>query len=221
MNFMRRPLSRLRPLRGDARGVAFLEFALVMPVFLGFTLGGIEFGNYVLANVKTQRMAAMASDLVAQSGTGAMGITEAQIYDLFSAIDVSSQPFSLRDHGRVVITAIQGTQATATSPVVNSIIWQRFDGGYTAAAPMLGCHTASQPAVLPRNRALMKDEIVFHVQVTLNYQPILGRNTLSMMDVPTSFTRVAMFRPRSATYTRPQASVGLPPKENCNSANGL
>lgn len=222
---LRRIAGRLRELGSATQGLAFLEFALVLPMFLGLALGAIEFGNYTLANVKTQRLAAMMADLMAQSGTGQMGVSEAQIYDLFTAIDVSAQPYDIRNDGRVVITAVQGqlsNPAVATSPIVNRILWQRFDGGYVAAAPNLGCWKTNPTVTLPRNRQLMKDEILFHAQVTLNYQSLLGDvGFLSYFNIPTSFTRTAVFRPRSATYVTPQSAVGFTPKDSCTSSNGL
>ena len=65
-----------RRLLADRRGVSILEFALMLPLFLGFVLTGIEFANYVMANNRVQRLAAMSADLVAQSGTGQIGVAE-------------------------------------------------------------------------------------------------------------------------------------------------
>ena len=72
-------IKQRRTLCQDRRGVAFLEFALGLPLFLGLTLTALEFGNFVMATNRVQRMASMLSDLVAQSGTGEVGISEKQV----------------------------------------------------------------------------------------------------------------------------------------------
>ncbi len=211
----------LPSLRRDASGVAMLEFGLSLPLFLGFLLAGIEMGNYVMANNRTQRLAAMTADLVAQSGAGSIGATEGQIYDLFSAIDLTAQPFDLRDHGRVVITAVKGTDQNNDRIIENRIMWQRFDGSYVAAHPVLGCHQTAPLATLPGNRQLSLDELMFHVQVTYEYQPIFSKMPFEMFDVPSEFTRYAMFRARSNQFQSPTPQTGYPAKSKCSSTDGL
>ena len=197
-----------------------LEFALCLPLFLGFVLAAIEMSNYVLAINRTQRLATMSADLVAQSGTGQISATEGQIYDLFSAIDLTAQPFDIRNHGRVVLTGIKGTE-TSKGKVENFILWQRFDGNYVNAAPVVGCKQTDDIAKLPNNRKMSLDEIMFHAQVTYEYQPIFSGAPFHWLDLPVSFTRTAMFRARSSQFQSPNTQAGFPAKKKCTSANGL
>jgi len=213
-----RPLA-LRRLWRSRRGVAMLEFGLMLPLFLGFVLAAIEMGNYVMAINRTQRLAAMAADLIAQSGAGAIGATEGQIYDLFSALDLTAEPFDMRDHGRIVVTGVRGAEENDTA--VNRILWQRFDGGYVAAAPTVGCAQTVKNAVLPGDRKLPLDEIMFHVQVSYEYQPIFSRTPFRWLDLPVDFTRTAMFRARSSQFQTPTPDSRFPPKTKCNTATGL
>lgn len=214
---MSRPLRRLA---GDTRAVSILEFGLMLPLFLGFALTGIEFANYVMANNRVQRLAAMSADLVAQSGTGSIGIGEGQVYDLFSAIDLTAQPFDLRKFGRVVITGVQGTDTDNDGTIENRILWQRFDGSFVTP-PTLGCNQATSTATLPQNRRLIRDEILFHVQVSYRYQPLFSSLPFRWLTLPTSFTRSAMFRARSKDFTTPTPDSRFPAKTNCSSATGL
>lgn len=214
---MSRPLRRLA---GDTRAVSILEFGLMLPLFLGFALTGIEFANYVMANNRVQRLAAMSADLVAQSGTGSIGIGEGQVYDLFSAIDLTAQPFDLRKFGRVVITGVQGTATDNDGTIENRILWQRFDGSFVTP-PMLGCNQVTSTATLPQNRRLIRDEILFHVQVSYRYQPLFSSLPFRWLTLPTSFTRSAMFRARSKDFTTPTPDSRFPAKTNCSSATGL
>lgn len=198
-----------------------LEFALILPLFLGFVLSGIEMANYILANNRTQRLAAMTADLVAQVGTGAIGVTEGEIYDLFSAIDLTAQPFDLRNHGRVVITAVKGTDNDNNGTIENRILWQRFDGNDISAVPSLGCAQTNVIATMPRARMLPLNEIMFHVQVTYEYQPVLSRVPFRWLNLETRFTRTAMFRARSNQFQSPSPDSRFPAKSRCNTANGL
>ncbi|KKI17397.1 MULTISPECIES: TadE/TadG family type IV pilus assembly protein [unclassified Sphingomonas] len=205
----------------DVRGVALLEFALFAPLLLAMILSGFELGNYALANNRVQRLASMTADLVAQSGTGVVGATEAQIYDLFSAIDLTAQPFNLRRHGRVVITAVKGTDYDNNGIIENRILWQRFDGDFTSASPVLGCNLVSSLATLPNSRMLPLDEILFHVQVTYEYQPIFSIYPMNFMKLEPSFTRMAMFRARNKDFQTPTPDQRFPAKKNCNTPTGL
>lgn len=198
-----------------------LEFGLSLPLFLGFVLSGIEMANYAMANNRTQRLASMAADLVAQSGAGAIGATEAQIYDLFNAIDLTAQPFDLRQHGRIVLTGIKGTDSNSDKVIENTILWQRFDGNYVAGVPKVGCNQNVSTAILPGSRLLALDEITFHVQVTYEYQPVFSNVPFQWLDLPTSFTRTAIFRARSTQFQTPSPDTRFPAKKKCNTASGL
>ena len=211
----------LRNLRRDTRAVSIIEFALSLPLFLGFGLTAMEFSNYVLANNRTQRLASMATDLVAQSGAGAIGASEGQIYDVFSALDVTAVPYDMRGKGRIVITSVKGTDNDNNGTIENRIIWQRFDGALVSALPVVGCNRNTNFATLPNSRILPLDEMMFHVQVTYEYQPIMSRRPYSMLSIPTTITRTAMFRARSKDFETPTPDARFPPKSNCSTANGL
>lgn len=210
----------LKRLRDDRGGVALIEFAIVLPIFTVIAMCGLELSYYALANNRVQRLAAMTGDLVAQSGTGSIGIGEGQIYDLFSALDLTAKPFDLRNNGRVVITAIQGT-AGSGGTTDNTIRWQRFDGGYVAAAPLVGCAQTATTATLKDGRKLPLDEFMFHVQVSYKYQPLFSMAPMGFMNMPTDFVRTATYRARSKDFLTPTPDSRFPPKYKCNSATGL
>lgn len=204
----------------DGRGVSALEFALVLPLFLGFALTGMETANYIMANNRVQRVASMTADLVAQSGTGRVGISEAQIYDIFSALDLTARPFDLRQHGRIVITGVKGTDNDYDGVIENRILWQRFDGAFVTP-PRAGCAQTSPLAILPRGRKALKDEVLFYVQVSYHYQPIIGLVPFDALSLPTSFDRTALFRARNKDFTTPSPDIRFPPKNKCTSSTGL
>lgn len=197
-----------------------MEFGLMLPLFLGFVLTAVEFANYIMANNRVQRLAAMSADLVAQSGTGDVGIGEGQIYDLFSALDLTARPFDLRNYGRIVITGVRGTDTNNDGTIENRILWQRFDGGYIAL-PKVGCNRTVALATLPNDRKLILDEILFHVQVTYQYRPIFSDLPFRMLSLPVDLTRTAMFQARSKDFQTPTPDSRFPPKSNCSTLTGL
>jgi Flp pilus assembly protein TadG len=217
----RRVLAHWHRLVRERRAVAMIELALALPLFLGFVLSGLEFAHWVLANNRTQRLASMTADLVAQSGVGSVGASEKQIYDLFSAIDITARPFDLRNYGRVVISSVKGTDNDGDGVVESRFLWQRFDGNYIAAVPLLGCAKSNPIAALPAGRVLPLDEILFHVQVTYDYRPLFSRRPFGWLNLGTAITRTATYRARNTQFQSPSAVDKFPAKEKCTTADGL
>jgi Flp pilus assembly protein TadG len=213
---------RLRRLRQDVSGVSLIEFALTLPLFVGLMGAGLEMTYLMIANMKVQRLATMTADIVAQRGASANQISELQIHDVLSALDVSAQPLEMRTRGRVIITAVVGEDTTNDDVAdINRIKWQRFDGDFVAATPLLGCWQTSTIATLGGGRQLILNEAMFHAQVTYRYKPLFGPALVKWFDIPETITRTAAFRGRGSIY-RPILTVeGYPAKQNCITANGL
>jgi hypothetical protein len=214
---------RLRRFARDRRGVGFVEFALGLPLLLGFTLGGVELANFIIANNATQRLASMSADMMSQAGMNNVPMTEANIYDLFYSLDVSAQPLDMRNRGRIILTVIKGvaqSDGSVRNEFADSHIYsQQFDGGLTTAVPLLGCHsTLSLPSY---RRTLPANEIMVHAQVSYLYQPVfVGVGLLSYFDVPGVITRTAVFRMRKNQFNI--TNDGQHPSKNiCTSATGL
>lgn len=211
----------LHRILGDRSAVSVIEFALGLPPLLGFALSGLEMANYILANNTTQRMATMVADLIAQSGVGDIATTEAQIYDMFYAIDVAAKPLSLRKNGRIVFSVIKGVtqgDGTVRNEYADTVYSQQFDGDYVAAAPLLGCQTTTP---LPNfSRTLPANELMVHAQVTYVYEPLFGQSVFDYFRVPTVLTRTATFRMRKNRFNISNDN-SHPSKTKCASKTGL
>ena len=211
----------MRRLIRDRSAVSVLEFALALPPLLGFALSGLEMASYILTNNTTQRMATMVADLVAQSGVGDVAATEAQIYDMFYAIDVAAKPLSLRKNGRVMFSVIKGvtqSDGTVRNEYADTVYAQQFDGNYVAAVPVLGCQTTTP---LPNfARSLPANELMVHAQVTYVYEPLFAKSAFSYFDVPTVLTRTATFRMRKNRFNISNDG-SHPAKTKCATSNGL
>lgn len=218
---MTRLLATLRALRRDTRGVAFVEFALILPLFIGVTVAGVEIANLMLVNMRVQRLATQMANIVAQRGASQRPLSEDQVYDVLAAMDVAAAPLDVRRDGRVVLSAVLGEDTNNDNVAdVSRIKWQRFDGGLLSAAPQVGCWSTSTTATLPRNRQLSKGEAYFHAQVTMRYRPIFV-NVMSYLKVPDTITRTSAFRGRGSTFRDVLTVEGFPPKQNCATATGL
>ena len=213
--------ARARDFLRDRRGVAFTEFALILPLFIGVAVGGIEIANLMLVNMRVQRLATQMANIVAQRGASQRPLSEDQVYDVLAAMDVAAAPLDIRRNGRVVLSAVLGEDTNADNTAdVSRIKWQRFDGGLVSAPSAIGCWSTSTLATLKNNRQLTLVESFFHAQVTYRYQPIFV-NVMSYLKVPDTIVRTAAFRGRGSTFRDVLAVEGFPPKRNCTSANGL
>jgi Flp pilus assembly protein TadG len=211
-------LALLRDVLRDCGGLALIEFALSLPLLFGLLMSGLEIANYELANNKIQRLATMMANLLAQNGDGPIAATEAQVYDLFTALDISAKPYDIRNSGRVVLTVVKGVDTSGNGTIQNQIVNQQFDGGLTSALPVLGCHTTN---IVPTySRTLAKDEVMIHAQVSYRYATLFPVRVYDMLNLPTIVTRTAAFRARSKDFDVSPDS-NHPDKGNCTSATGL
>lgn len=94
----------VRRLARDNRGVAFIEFALGLPLLLGATMMGLEVAWMALANQKVNQLAAQAADNAARvTGT----IDETSISEIMTAARLNGDKMGFVEHGGVVISSIQ------------------------------------------------------------------------------------------------------------------
>lgn len=205
----------------DRRGVSAVEFALALPMMLGLSLGAIEAAQFIRTVSAAQTLATSMANMVAQSGIGGVPTTQADVYDMFDALNVAARPFDVRKDGRVVISVLQGTQVN-TSTVENRFApgdyAQQFDGAYLTIAPVIGCRLR---VVKPNfYRKLRVGELMAHVQVTLRYRPVFSATALSYFDAPTSLTRTAVYRMRKNGFNILPDSR-FPAKKNCDTTTGL
>ena len=213
-----RPLwQRLRSIRRDQRGIAFVEFALRLPIFIMVLFAALEMTQLTLTKMKVQRLANMTADLVSQNGVSGNQLTELQMYDILEAMNVGAKPMNMTDEGRIVISAVMGvdTNNDGTSDK-NQILWQRFDGGLLEAAPLLGCVTTQPNATLPNNRRLTNAEVMYHTQVTYRYEPLFAGQVLAWLDVNEMINATAAFRGRTSSYRTILTTPGYPAKDNCS-----
>jgi len=103
---LRHFLGRLAALQD---GLAAIEFALIAPVMLVTYFGTVELADALIVNRKATSVASTAADLVAQD----TAITNAEMSDVFAALDAILFPYSSADASIVISSVISDGQGGA------------------------------------------------------------------------------------------------------------
>jgi len=129
---------RLGRFVSEERGVAAVEFSLILPIMITLWIGGVEITNALSVDRRVNAFAASMGDLVARSKT----ISYAQITDIFRLSEAAMFPYC-DSRMSMRITAID-IDNTGTAKVA----WSRSHFVTTAAAPCPAAG-ASDTAQLP------------------------------------------------------------------------
>lgn len=95
-------------LRRCAKGMAFIEFGLALPVLVLFTLVGLELTNYVITHHRVRQMAAMTADNASRLRSQ---MSEEYVNQLFIGVDKAGTSMSFKQRGRVVLSSVQNNAA--------------------------------------------------------------------------------------------------------------
>lgn len=178
-------LNRLRKLRRDNRGVAAIEFALLLPMLIALLIGCLEVTFKIWSTQKAEKLAVTLSDVVAQS----TAVTNSDLQSLISTVDKIMDPFAFGDNeGKIFISSVY-VQQGQTDAEVN---WQcafPSSGGFSAASK-LGSKGAT--ANLPAGFTLIEKDNVIVTEVFYKYTPIAPG---LLFDESTVYRR-AWFKPR-------------------------
>jgi Flp pilus assembly protein TadG len=184
-----RTTRRLRRFAKDQRGVAAVEFGLVLPIVLLLLLGCYEVPRLVLIHQKVARVASGVADLVSQADEP---MTYAQVQDVYSAAGAMMDPYEIVADGAVIITSINNTDGTG-----GKITWQRRNGSESAGS-LVGT-AAGQTPTLPAGLMPDQGESVLVAEVYFNYTPIFA----SLIYDGSLLYRASYTRPRNDNLITP------------------
>jgi Flp pilus assembly protein TadG len=157
---MRRLRNFLRLWR-DQRGVAAVEFALILPVLLLLYFGSIETASLYSADRRVANVAGTIGDLVSRAKDS---ITESEITDYFQAASGIMQPYDTGTLTQVVSLLSVDEDGNVT------VVWSRqFNGGLVRA------DGSSYP--LPAERQInqvARDGLLVASEVHYSYRPLFG-----------------------------------------------
>lgn len=167
-----------RRLSRDTSGVALLEFAFILPIFLLVSLTGAELTSYIITKMRVSQIALHLADNAARIGSGsqlqAKTISEADINDLLTGADLQSGELGLFTNGRIIISSLEPHATTAGR---YRIRWQRCKGNKTAFTSTYGtvANSTSITGMGPTGRQVIApaNGVTMFVEVRYQYTPLV------------------------------------------------
>ncbi len=169
-------LSFINKFRRSQKGVAAIEFALIIPVMLTTFFGVSEIANYILAARKVSNVASSAADLVAQDTV----LNTDEINDIMGALNVILHPFDA-SNATIRITSVVADENTGQTKVH----WS--DAVHTA--PRVVGASVTIPNILANGQSVIMAEVTFR------YQTLFGQYMTDGMTVTDTF----YLKPRRST----------------------
>jgi Flp pilus assembly protein TadG len=153
---MRIPLlRRLTPsFLADRRGVAAVEFALILPFMAILYFGSIEVSLMISADRKVSQTASSLADLVARTDE----IDTAQITDVFDAATALFEPYN------AATAQMRVTSVVDSGGGVAKVAWSK---ARNAAVRNVGDTITLEPGVLPTGGSVIMAEVVYPYQSAL------------------------------------------------------
>lgn len=186
-------ISRLRRARLHAknkRGVAAVEFALTLPIWIILLLGVSDGAYCMIVNERIDRIAYTVTDVVTQYTS----ISLANLNDIVQAAGQLMQPLTFGNDGLVIVTSVyKPTGQSAT------IKWQYTGGGSGTFTSNIG--SVGGTPQLPNGLTLNDNDNVIISEVYYNYKPLFVSEGLFSNS---TIYRVAIYKPRlSPLITKP------------------
>jgi Flp pilus assembly protein TadG len=169
---MRTLLQKLQDFRRNERGVAAVEFALIMPFLLTLYFGSMEASALFTVDKRVNTISATVGDLVAQTDPDAAAdtdpdITQATLTNYFNAAAGIISPYSKTGLKQVVSLVYVKSDGTT------KIVWSKANGTGAVA------RTAGQ-AFTPLSTSSVTDTVarggcIVAAETTYSYKPLLGQ----------------------------------------------
>lgn len=177
-NLARRAGGFARRLGGCTNGMAFVEFALGLPMVTTLGLCGLETGSLAMAHLRVSNIAMMTADNAARVRDG---IDEANIVELMTGAKMAADNIDFRQNGRIILSSVEPNTAGANGTSTGQWIrWQRCDGRKVVVSRYgnqgKGQNDASLQYVGPADNRITAaaGTAVMMVEVEYDYQPIVS-----------------------------------------------
>jgi len=180
-----RPRQTVVDLYRSRRGLALMEFALSLPLFLLMALTGAELCNFITTKMRVSQLALQIADDAARMGEGsqlaAKTISETDINDTFIGGNKQASELNLLQNGRVILSDLE---ADPSHPGKFKIMWQRCYGngvhpsmfGTQGQDNLLGIGPAGSQVTSQTSNATM------FVEIYLPYKTLLPVKGFMRMD---------------------------------------
>jgi Flp pilus assembly protein TadG len=137
---MKLPLPQLfRRLVRDTSALALTEMAFALPLVLLLGMTGAEYVNYTTTKMRVGQMALQLADNAARMGEGTVAgpktISETDINDVFTGIQLQSGSLNIQNLGRVILSDLEQDPKNSGK---YQIVWQRCYGAQSSHASLYG-----------------------------------------------------------------------------------
>ncbi len=195
-----------RTLRKNCSGVAAVEFAYTLPLFMSVTAYGLEMANLAVDSQKVSQSAMALADNMSRIGLksalATVQLRESDVNDSFIGIQKQSTTLNLTTRGRVILSSLEQNSSGG-----QWIHWQRCIGmknvtssygtqgtGATGTSFLGMGSLASARITAPAGAAVMFVEIVY------DYQPLFF--TIQMPDALSSISPARTIRYEASFIVR-------------------
>lgn len=165
-------------LRGCDSGLAFVEFALSLPVLVTLSLVGLETANLAMAHLRVSNIAMIAADNAARVRDS---IDEGNVIELLTGAKMTGDNIRFKQNGRIILSSIEpNTAGSGGASTGQWIRWQRCDGAKNVVSSYgpqgTGQTNASLQAVGPAGNQISASSgtAIMLVEVVYDYQPLVS-----------------------------------------------
>ena len=158
----------------DRSGVAMVEFAYVLPVFMLLMLAGTETANYTVTRMRVSQLALQIADNAARMGTGtqfqAKTVNESDINDILVGAQKQSGKLDIQTNGRIILSDLEADGSNYT------IKWQRCYGNKAHASAFGTAGQTGLAGIGPASRQVTIAQTggaTMFVEVYYDYKPLL------------------------------------------------
>ncbi len=192
-------LGRVRAFSRCSSGVAFIEFAIALPLLIILFFGGVEVTRYILIGQKMDR----ATDVIAEAITAnhlTTALSGQYIPHLLNAMPIILYPYTTGTNYVEYINDIS-YPVNAGSPIVN---WQCKGGGLAESSQIGAPGGVPNLSGIPGSFSIRPGEEFIISETYYQYAPIT--NVIGFLIGLPPLYRVAVFAPRG----EPLAIANLP-----------
>ena len=180
----------------DRRGVAALEFALIVPLLMAMYFVTMEVSQAIETNKKVSRVGDMVADLITQQ----QATSKSEVEAIMRIGEATLQPYN-RTQPSITVTAIQVTDE-ATPKVL--VVWSRklVDGVFSKG------EVAGTATTVPASLKI-KGSFLVRAESSLAYQPVItwAASSKPALGLTAAFDGISM---KETYYLRPRMSTSIP-----------
>jgi Flp pilus assembly protein TadG len=148
--------------QGDTRGVAAIEFAMMVPIMGMMFIGAVELSQVITVDRRVTQIANATADLVARAETQ---ISQTEITDIMKAGSYIVAPYS-QNPLRIVVRNVTSSPSDATSTK------QSWSCTFNGTGSLMSCACDNTAFLLPTGLVSTNDSVVIS-DTTYDYKPLV------------------------------------------------